>query len=96
MLLLAGAPAWAMIFEGENAFDRRYGFMHVNGPGQTFNEGDTLTFVVTNPETLARVVGIKGLNAREHILLQHIKGEQFEVRHEASKQKVPLRLAVKK
>lgn len=95
LLLLAGTAAWAMIFEGENDYSRRYGMMNIKGAGQQFSAGETLTFEVTNPETLARTVGLKDLKLREHILLRHIKGDQFEARHEASGQKVSLRLPVK-
>ena len=72
------------------------GVEHVNGPGTyEFEEGGTLPFVVTNTGTLAKALGIKGLKNGEHILLQHIKNDRFELRHEATGQKAALRIPVK-
>lgn len=96
LLCLIALPAWAMIFEGDNDFSRTYGFMNLAGAGAQFEAGAQFTFTVTNPETLARKVGIKGLKNGEHILLRHIKGDQFEASHEATNQKVRLRLAIQK
>jgi hypothetical protein len=88
--------AWAISFDGENDYSRRFGMQNAQGPGQNFDEGATLNFVVTNTATLARFAAIRGLKNGEHILLRHIKDDQFELSHDGTGQKASVRLAVKK
>jgi hypothetical protein len=75
----------------------QFGVQHMNGPGDyEFNEGAALTLVVTDTTKLTKVLGIKGLKNGEHILLQHIKDDRFEVRHQPSGQKAALQLTLSK
>ena len=75
----------------------QYGVQHMNGPGEyEFNDGGTLTLVVTNTGKLTQALGIKGLKNGEHILLQHIKDNRFELRHQPSGQKASLQLTLSK
>ena len=75
----------------------KYGVQHVNGPGEySFIEGGSFELIVKTTATLAKSLGIRNLPNGEHLLLQHIKDDQFELRHTPTGQKASIKLALKK
>ena len=97
-LLFTAASAWAIpIYLDDGDMMQQFGVEWINGPGAfQIEEGGALPFVVKDSQTLANKLGIKGLKNGEHLLLQHINGDRFELLHEATGQKSSLRLPVRK
>jgi hypothetical protein len=93
MSVAAEVPKKHIVFT--DYLNGQFGVQHMNGPGSyEFDDGGTLMLVVTNAEKLTKALGIKGLKNGEHILLQHIKDDRFELRHAVSGQKASLRIAL--
>jgi hypothetical protein len=100
-IVLAAVVAGASVPKKHIAFtdylNSQYGVQHINGPGDyAFDDGGTLPLRVTNTVVLTKALRIKNVPNGEHLLLRHIKGDRFEVVHEASGQKAALRLQLVK
>jgi hypothetical protein len=94
--LLALSPAGAVAKKHilfTDYLNGMYGVQHASGPGDyDFDLGGTLDLVVTNSDKVTRILGIKGLKNGEHLLLRHIKDDRFELQHQLTGQKAPMKL----